>query len=78
MYSFESYIGLISIRPESGGWYLWVNDGKIERFYPTVEEAADAVSFRNIGIVAWDLHHYSTPPDLSKWRRERMIGDERK
>lgn len=68
MYSYTSPIGELSIRPESKGWYIGVNEEKMEKFYSTAEEAADAVNFKQIGIVEWGLKNYSSPPDLSKWR----------
>jgi hypothetical protein len=76
MYIYTSPIGELSIRPESEGWYIWVNDEKIEKFYPTAEEAADAVSFKQIGIVEWDLKNYASPPDLCKWRN--LSSEDRK
>jgi hypothetical protein len=47
----------------------WVNDEKFEKLYPTAEEAAGAISFKEIGIAEWGPKNYARPPDLIKWAK---------
>ena len=70
IYVYRSLVGTFVIRPDAGGWRLWLGDEALG-WYATAEQAAGDVAAHSTGVSAWDgrMPHFGEPSDLSEWER---------
>lgn len=70
-YAWQSPAGRFTIRPDGGGWRLWLDEHPLG-WATRAETAAQDVAMRSSGAGAWDATDFAQasaicPADLSRW-----------